>query len=242
MCQFYWHNREKPSNKYHTAIPAIIDGNSFITEPKEKADLFNNYFASQSCIPNSETAEVPLLVPCSLYSMDSILADEEIVYNLLSTVNVAKACGYDGISNRIIKFCSAGLCKVFTRLINLSISFGQFPSAWKIANVLPLFKKDNRQLKFNYRPVSLLSCLSKICERVVFIHLYDFRAEIGFFYKFQSGFRPGDSTEMQLFYIVHRIYEALERGHEVRAVFLDISKAFDTVWHRGLLAKLSNRD
>ena len=117
---------------------------------------------------------------------------------MLSTVNVAKACGYDGISNRIIKFCSAGLCKVFTRLINLSISFGQFPSAWKIANVLPLFKKDNRQLKFNYRPVSLLSCLSKICERVVFIHLYDFLAEIGFFYKFQSGFRPGDSTEMQL--------------------------------------------
>ena len=61
---------------------------------------------------------------------------------------------------------------------------------------------------------------------------------IGFFYKFQSGFRPGDSTIMQLVYIVHEICEALEEGSEMRAVFLDITKAFDKVWHRGLIAKL----
>ena len=61
---------------------------------------------------------------------------------------------------------------------------------------------------------------------------------LGFFYRFQSGFRPGDSTVMQLVYIVHRIHEALDRGNEVRAVFLDISKAFDKVWHEGLLLKL----
>ena len=61
---------------------------------------------------------------------------------------------------------------------------------------------------------------------------------IGFLYKFQSGFRPGDSTVMQLVYIVHENYKALEEGSEMRAVFLDISKAFDRVWHRGLIAKL----
>ena len=63
---------------------------------------------------------------------------------------------------------------------------------------------------------------------------------IGFFYRFQSDFCPGDSTVNQLVYIVHKIYEALERDNEIRAVFLDISKAFDRVWHRGLLAKLCN--
>ena len=136
--------------------------------------------------------------------------------------------------------CAEGLCNSFTHLINTSFRLGQYPSAWKLANVLPLFKKDDRQLKTNYRPVSLLSCSSKICEKVVFIHLYSFLDTIGFFSicRFQSGFRPGDSTVMQLVYIVHEIYEALEKGNEIRAVFLDISKAFDRVWHSGLLAKL----
>ena len=87
-------------------------------------------------------------------------------------------------------------------------------------------------MKTNYRPVSLLPCLSKICEKVAFFHLFNFLNMIGFFYKFQSGFRPGDSTVMQLVYIVHEIYEALEEGSEMRAVFLDISKAFDRVASR----------
>ena len=66
----------------------------------------------------------------------------------------------------------------------------------------------------------------------------NFLMEIGFLYKFQSGFRPGDSTINQLIFLVHKIYEALEGGKEVRVVFLDISKAFDKVWHAGLLRKL----
>ena len=86
--------------------------------------------------------------------------------------------------------------------------------------------------------MSLLPCLSKICERVVFIRLYNFLLEIGFLYKFQSGFRPCHSTVNQLLYIVHQIYCAFEAGKEVRVVFLDISKAFDKVWHAGLLKKL----
>ena len=80
--------------------------------------------------------------------------------------------------------------------------------------------------------------LSKICEKVTFFHLFNFLSKIGFFYRFQSGFLAGDSTVMQLVYIVHKIYEVLEEGSEMRAVFFDISKAFDRVWHRGLIAKL----
>lgn len=93
----------------------------------------------------------------------------------------------------------------------------------EIGQCLTLFKKDNKQVKSNYRPVSLLSCLSKICEKVVFTKFYFFLESNNFFYRFQSGFRPGDSTVMQLVYIVHRIQECLDRGNEVRAVFLDIS-------------------
>ena len=125
----------------------------------------------------------------------------------------------------------------FTKFVNFSFALGQYPTAWKMANVVPIFKKGNSQLKVNYRPVSLLPCLSKICEKVVFVRLYNFLLEIGYLYKLQSGFRPGDSTVNQLLYFVHQIYCAFEAGKEVRMVFLDISKAFDKVWHAGLLKK-----
>ena len=156
----------------------------------------------------------------------------------MRNVDIRKACGFDGIGNRIIKSCSDGIYSFFTKFINLSLALGQYPTVWKMANVVPIFKKGEPQLKVNYRPISLLPCLSKICERIVFIRLYNFLLEIGFLYKFQSGFRPGDSTVNQLLYFVHQIYCAFEAGKEVRVVFLDISKAFDRVWHAGLLKKL----
>ena len=108
----------------------------------------------------------------------------------------------------------------------------------ELANVVPILKKDNRQSKENYCPISLLPSLSKICEKIVFVRLYNFLLEINFLNLFQSGFRPGDSTVNQLIFIVHKIHEAFELGKEVRMVFLDISKAFDKVWHKGLLFKL----
>ena len=83
---------------------------------------------------------------------------------------------------------------------------------------------ENRQHKANYRPVSLLPSFSKICEKTVFTRLYNFLLDIGFLYKYQSGFRPGDCTVNQLIYITHQIYLAFgfEAGKEVRVVFLDI--------------------
>ena len=87
-----------------------------------------------------------------------------------------------------------GFVNFFTNFINLLFDLGKFPFQWKLANVIPLLKKDDRQLKNNYRLVSLLPSLSKICEKIVFVRLYDFLLDIGFLYKYQSGFRPGEST------------------------------------------------
>jgi hypothetical protein len=161
--------------------------------------------------------------------------EEEEIFRLMQNVDVTKASGCDGFGNRIIKLCAEGLCPSFTTLINRSFVLGKYPSQWKLANIIPLYKKENRHFKTNYRPVSLLPCLSKLCEKVAFKRLYDYLIEIGFLYHFQSGFRPGDSTVNQLLYIVHQIYLAFEQGKEVTVVYLDISKAFDLVWHRGLL-------
>ena len=170
--------------------------------------------------------------------LSHVTTTEREIRDLFSCLDVSKACGPDGISNKIIKICADGLAGAFAKLVNLSFSVGFFPDKWKVANVIPIFKKDDRQSKLNYRPVSLLDSFSKITEKVVFIRLYNFLLEIGFLNPLQSGFRPGDSTVNQLVYLVHRIYAAFEQGKEVRMVYLDISKAFDKVWHKGLLYKL----
>ena len=100
------------------------------------------------------------------------IATEEQVLELTKGVDTSKACGYDGVGNRIIKMCSDGFHVYFTRFINISFLLGQFPSEWKLANVIPIFKNDNRQLKVNYCRVSLLASSSKICEKIVFIYFF----------------------------------------------------------------------
>ena len=139
--------------------------------------------------------------------------------------------------NQIIKLCANGLHESFTKLINFSFLMGQFPNQSLPTSSLFL-KKDERHFKNNYRPVSLLSSLSRICEKIVFARLYDYLLNIGFLNPFQYGFHLGHSTTSELTYIILRIYHCLEEGKEVRAVFLDISKAFDRVWHTGLISKL----
>jgi hypothetical protein len=134
--------------------------------------------------------------------------------------------------------CAPGISKPLTVLFNVSLRRGEFPMEWKKSTVIPLFKKDDRQCKANYRPVSLLSSLSTFLEKVVFVQLYNFPLDINFLNPLQSGFQTGDSAVNQLLFIVHLIYEALENGKEVRMVFIDISKAFDRVWHKGLIYKL----
>ena len=100
---------------------------------------------------------------------------------------------------------------------------------WKIANVTPIFKNNNKQLIENYRPISLLPICGKIFEKIIFNNLYNYLNANKFITKNQSGFRPGDSTTNQLLYLVNEIHEAFEnpKSLEVRAVFLDIAKAFD---------------
>ena len=115
----------------------------------------------------------------------------------------------------------------------------KFPMEWKKANVVPIHtKNDNRCIK-NYRTVSLLPICSKIFERLLFNELYKFLNENDLLSSNQSGFRPGDSFINQLLSITLEIYQSFDNDLEVRGVFLDISKAFDKVWHEGLILKLS---
>jgi hypothetical protein len=113
-----------------------------------------------------------------------------------------------------------------------------FPSSWKIAHLIPLFKKEDPSIASNYRPVSLLSCISKIMERIIFKHVYNYFHCNDLFYRYQAGFLPGHSTVYQLLETYHNIVQSIDDGKLCCMVFCDLSKAFDRVWHKGLIFKL----
>ena len=109
---------------------------------------------------------------------------------------------------------------------------------WKYANVQSVHKKDSGQIVSNYRPISLFPIFGKMFEKIMFDSMYSFFQANKLITSNQSGFRPKDSTINQLLSITTEIFEAFESYDEVRAVFLDMSKAFDKVWHEGLIFKL----
>ena len=114
-----------------------------------------------------------------------------------------------------------------------------YPDQWKLANVTPIFKKGDKQIK-NYRPISRLPICSKIFEKIIFKNLYSYLNTNNLLTTNQSGFRQGDSTTNRLLYFVNEIHQAFEnpKSLDVPAVFLDISNAFDKVWYDGLIFKL----
>jgi hypothetical protein len=126
-----------------------------------------------------------------------------------------------------------------TKLINISLRESRVPQIWKQANVVPVYKKGDKHNFTNYRPISLLSCTGKVMERVVFKYVFNYVCDHDILSKFQSGFTPGDGSVNQLAQLYHLFCEALDKKKDVRAVFCDISKAFDRVWHDGLLFKLN---
>ena len=162
------------------------------------------------------------------------------ITEVISKLNANKAHGVDQISIAMLKLCSKEISKPLKIIFDHSIAVGKFPSTWKLANVQPVHKKNSRQLKSNYRPISLLPIFSKIFEKLIFDTMYGFFVENDLISKHQSGFRPGDSTINQLLAITDEIYQSFENNAETRAAFLDISKAFDKVWHEGLLFKLKH--
>ena len=116
---------------------------------------------------------------------------------------------------------------IFTNILSTSI----YPDVWKLANVTPIFKKGDKLLIKNYRPISLLTIYGKILENIIFNNLYSYLHTNNLITKNESGFRPCDSTTNQLLYLVDEIHQAFDstKSHEVRTIFLDISKAFDKV-------------
>ena len=219
-----------------TSYPSLNINDKNINLNKEKAEAFNNFFLSHSSIDESNAVlpddnEFP-------EGISNIVATENEVHDLLKCIDPSKSTGPDGVSPRLLKEAGVAIVPSLTKLMNLSLSSATVPDSWKLAHVIPLFKKGEKSEVNNYRPVSLLSCVSKILERVVFKHIFNYLRDSHFLSEHQSGFQPGDSTVNQLCYLYHTFCEALDNKKDVYIVFCDVRKAFDRVWHKGLLYKL----
>jgi len=226
-------------NKNTETIPCIVDGASIATSNKDKAEILNNFFADQSHLPPAPPGhELPPFRYLTNDPIHTVLTTSYEVFKLLTSLNTNKACGPDLISNRILKECALSLSEPLADLFNKSFNQSKFPTSWKHANVTPIHKKGDRQCKTNYRPISLLSNISKIQERIVFNRLFEHCSKKNLLTEKNSGFKPFDSTINRIIHLSHEIYNGLDNQNDNLIVFLDISKAFDRVWHPGLLHKL----
>ena len=133
---------------------------------------------------------------------------------------------------------SYDILDILTLIINQSLCTGIVPHSLKIAKITPIYKKDDIHITDNYRPISLLPIISKVLEKVVFLQLYDYFDKNNLLYDSQYGFRKLHSTELASLEFTDKIINNLDQGKLPLAIFLDLSKAFDTIDHSILIHKL----
>ena len=224
-----------PTSK--SSVPTLEKDGHIYSDDTDKANLLNNFFRDQTVLDDSH-ANVPNINCYANSVLSNLIITPVEVESVLKTLPLGKAVGSDEINNRTLRELAHELSFPICSLLNQSLQLGIFPDIWKDALVCPIPKGGNAASVSNYRPISLLSCLEKVPERVVFKHLYNHFRENNILSPLQSGFIPGDSTTNQLAFLYNTFCQALDFGKEVRVVFCDVSKAFDRVWHKGLLCKL----
>lgn len=156
----------------------------------DKIELLNTYLSSISNLYDNYK-DLPVLQHKCTDNFSNLVIQEHEVFDILSVIPVNKAVGPDSISHKMLKSCKETISKPLCFLFNKSLTSKTFPDCWKLAHAIPLFKKDDPSITSNYRPVSLLSCISKIFERILFKHIYNFLHANNLFHKYQAGFLPG---------------------------------------------------
>ena len=224
---------------------------TLIKERRVIADEFNKYFVSVASNLNEKAYvdmcyDVPI-TPIPHFSdfigkrvnnsMFFEPCSAEEIKSIISNLDGGKA---SDISIRVLKRCTDVLVPQLAKFYNTFINLGIFPDILKIGQITPIFKKGNPQLLQNYRPVSTLPCFGKIFEKIIYSRLYSFCIAKNIIYENQYGFRSHHSTSHAVNYSIDKIVCNIENKNHVLGIFIDLSKAFDTISHEKLLHKLEN--
>jgi retron-type reverse transcriptase len=228
-------------------IPPIHSTLGLVFSDDEKAEAFADSLELQ-CRPNIVDADLDHIerierqveiILSGQHDTPNTPASPEEVRGIIGTLKVKKAPGPDKIPNTALKLLPDKAVVALTAIINASLRFCHFPSRWKSANVI-FIPKPGKDLLFpqNYRPISLLSNVGKVLEKVILTRLVRATNENHVLPDEQFGFRPKHSTADQLIHVTEFISQGINQNESTGAIFLDVAKAFDTVWHDGLVYKL----
>ena len=212
---------------------------------KAIADEFRKYFSS---IGKTCAQRIPKSQESISHYLSKIKRENKSIYltpvtntevdRLIRNLQPKPSSGHDGISNRLLKGLRESIVEPLQIVINKSLCEGIFPSDMKKADVSALHKANDRSEKSNYRPISLLLTLSKILEKIMYKRVYNFLNIRGLIYKSQYGFCSNHSCELATSELLGEIIKGQENKEHTIAIYLDLSKAFDTLDHKILLSKL----
>lgn len=209
------------------------------------ANAFNTFFANlgpslASKIPDTNNSQsfINFLNHPSPHNLKFEIVSEAEVSKAIDSINSKSSSGFDGLSTKLLKSIKNIILKPITLTINQSLKTGIFPSKLKISKIIPLFKKDDKHSITNYRPISLLPAISKIFEKIILTQITSHFNTHKLFFNGQYGFRTGHSTELAALDLVDKITQSLDSGNIPFNVYIDLSKAFETIDHKILLYKL----
>ena len=222
-------------DKFHPSSLTI--NNETSNDPKEIANAFNSYFSNiaenlQSSIHSQGQDFNEYL---QNYSEHNFFMTPTTKYEIIDVINnniSNKSCGPNSIPNNIFHLIKHNIAEPLSEIINLSFTTGIYIDKLKIAKVIPIYKeKGDKLLSKNFRPISLLSNINKIFEKIMHTRLYSFLEDQGFIYENQFGFRKNHSTTHALLDLTENIRQSIDSNKFSCGVFIDLQKAFDTVDH-----------
>lgn len=207
---------------------------------KEIVDFVNDYFVNQAnninCNTNANNNLI--LTEKSNSSFFLVPTDENEVYNTIMGLKNIHTVGHDEIPVITLKKVAEEISAPLTHIINLCFEKGIFPKELKISEVRPIYKKGDKSLPQNYRPIAILSNISKIFEKIIHNRLMHYVERFELLSTHQNGFRKAKSTTRAIYQALHKILTSLNLQNNTALLCLDLSKAFDNVRHDILLKKL----
>ena len=227
----FWSHVKSTSKS--TRIPEVVSYSGLTaSEPVSKAKLFNDYFCKQFSSPSTYNTNIDFMNDKNF----DIEFSADRIKSILNAIDINKAQGPDTINRAVLKHCLASLAYPLTKMFSLIYNVGYIPSEWKLSNVVPVHKKDDKGNVENYRPISLISLVMKVLERIMYEELLA-RTETKIDPR-QHGFLRNKSCNTNLLSFTNSVSLSLHDKVEVDVIYFDFAKAFDTVSHDIILYKL----